>query len=257
MENENSQLHYMQISVDHMDMMDFLTDEQRGIVFRLVFEYFRGEKTKEEITAKNSDKNRSILPIFTLIAKSIDRGRGAYEERCRKNRENGKKGGAPKGNQNARKRKVDETENNDLEEDIEDDYSSTTLAHWFNCLSTELNEAGTSFSAFFDFEQLCAFFAVLSFIVICFEPQPTNSGDMSFESYLQGGVNTFIHKCNSLGADAFLEEMRQECKTEYVNNALAQKPHATKEECEKLFDYCTEPTPLIQNTILNISHEES
>lgn len=64
----------MQISVDHMDMMDFLTDEQRGIVFRLVFECFRGEKTKEEITAKNSDKNRSILPIFTLIAKSIDRG---------------------------------------------------------------------------------------------------------------------------------------------------------------------------------------
>lgn len=105
MENDNSQLHYMQISVDHMGMMEYLTDEQRGITFRHVFAYFRGGKKKEEIIAEISPENKIILPIFDLITKSIDRGRNAYEERCRTNRENGKKGGAPKGNQNARKRK--------------------------------------------------------------------------------------------------------------------------------------------------------
>jgi hypothetical protein len=32
-----------------MEMMDFLTDEQRGILLRLVFDYFRDKKTKENV----------------------------------------------------------------------------------------------------------------------------------------------------------------------------------------------------------------
>lgn len=119
MENDNSQLHYMQISVDHMDMMKYLTDEQLGIAFRQIFACFRGEKTKEEVTAEISRENYIILPIFDSIIKSIDRGRNAYEERCRTNRENGKKGGAPKGNQNARKGKTSNKLN--IEEESEAD----------------------------------------------------------------------------------------------------------------------------------------
>ena len=38
---------------------------------------------------------------FMSLQKRLDREK--YEERCRKNRENAKKGGAPKGNQNATK----------------------------------------------------------------------------------------------------------------------------------------------------------
>lgn len=120
MENENKQLHYMQVSVDHMEMMDFLTDEQRGILLRLVFDYFRDKKTKENVISEISRDNNIILPIFAQLATSIDRGRSAYIERCKINSENGKKGGAPKGNQNARKRKEKDEENPDEEKTDEE-----------------------------------------------------------------------------------------------------------------------------------------
>lgn len=259
MEDDKNQLHYMQISVDHMDMMGYLTDEQRGITFRHVFAYFRGGKKKEEIIAEISPENKIILPIFDLITKSIDRGRNAYEERCRTNRENGKKGGAPKGNQNARKRKENDIDSDeseeDFEEDFEEDYSNTTLAHWYNCLSNELNEAKTSFSAFFNFEQLCIFFEMWSIIVVLFEPQPTQSGDMSFESYLRGGVKTFIQKYNELGAEGFLNNMKSEYKSDAVNHALAENAPFTKEELEKKFDNLTKVFPITRMILSSVAQE--
>ena len=45
--------------------------------------------------------------VFGFIKPQLDRAAERYEQICKQNRENGKKGGAPKGNQNARK-----TENN-------------------------------------------------------------------------------------------------------------------------------------------------
>lgn len=43
------------------------------------------------------------VDAFDAIRDDMDIINAAYEERCRKNAENGKKGGAPVGNQNARK----------------------------------------------------------------------------------------------------------------------------------------------------------
>lgn len=103
MENDNSQLHYMQISVDHMEAMKYLTDEQRGIVLRFIFAYFQKDMNESEIIAAVPKEHNIILPVFSQLRLSIDRSRKSYEERCRINRENGKKGGAPKGNQNAKK----------------------------------------------------------------------------------------------------------------------------------------------------------
>lgn len=78
---------------------------------------------------------------FSFIRQDLDRDAKAYLEKCRKNQQNALKGGAPKGNKNARKttqttgrlKKQPEQPDNDNEYDNEDeynykyDYTSTTV----------------------------------------------------------------------------------------------------------------------------------
>lgn len=122
-------------------------------------------------------------------------------------------------------------------------------------MSNELNEAKTSFSAFFNFEQLCIFFELWGNIVVLCEPQPSQSGDMSFESYLRGGVRAFIHKCSKLGADGFLNNMESEFKSGAVKNALAENAPFTKEELEKKFDNLTKVFPITRMILSNVAQE--
>lgn len=63
--------------------------------------------------------DRALRFMWKAVKARLDADAEAYEERCRMNRENGAKGGAPLGNQNARKynRTVEETtENNRMVE---------------------------------------------------------------------------------------------------------------------------------------------
>jgi len=99
----------LKILVDHMNTMDLLSAKQCGVAVKLAFDYFRDEKTEQEIKqyleAETLENERQAIMIaFSQLKDSIDRRRSAYERRCAINRENGKKGGAPKGNQNARKK---------------------------------------------------------------------------------------------------------------------------------------------------------
>ena len=48
-------------------------------------------------------EDRAMRTEWKRIRERMDVDREAYEERCEINRENAKKGGAPKGNQNAKK----------------------------------------------------------------------------------------------------------------------------------------------------------
>ena len=89
-----------------------LTDEEFGQLMRAVFQY-----------AKNGEKpsfsDRTMRACWKPIQQAIDRANEAYEHQCEVNRANGKKGGAPYGNQNAKKQKTTETT----------ETSETTLPH--------------------------------------------------------------------------------------------------------------------------------
>ena len=72
----------------------WLSPEQIGRLMVALFEY-------EEGVDPEIDPDIGMAFDFMSLQAKIDREK--YEDKCRKNRENGSKGGAPKGNQNARK----------------------------------------------------------------------------------------------------------------------------------------------------------
>lgn len=72
------------------------TNEQFGELFRAIYAY---EKRGEAYTGSDP----AIKIAMRLIMGMLDRNREKYEAVCERNRKNGAKGGAPKGNQNAKK----------------------------------------------------------------------------------------------------------------------------------------------------------
>lgn len=260
MSNENKPLHYMQISVDHMEMMKYLTDEQLGIAFRLIFAYFYGKKSEQDIISEVQGKHDIILPIFTQIKTSIDRGRGAYEERCRVNRENGKKGGAPKGNQNARKKKEStqskaktatergpsepSAESKDSEEERhENDIRIMTkvACSILNNLQAELSAYNTSLFKFFTKEQAAEFLAV-------FMTSHNIRLNSSFDLWYNNGAVDFLNDIQENGSvkkqlmdfkkyvkDCFLEEISFTTIDDFLEELETNK-HAAKIAVEKYFE---------------------
>lgn len=91
------------------------TTEQFGRLMLALFEVEDGRDPEV-------DDDIAIAFEFMALQKKIDREK--YEKKCQKNRENGKKGGAPKGNQNARKNNPKQPngfQNNPNEDDDVDD----------------------------------------------------------------------------------------------------------------------------------------
>lgn len=81
---------------DWEDELQDLTDEQVGQLFRALFAH---EKRGEAYSGDDS----AVLLAFRFLSRAMDRNRAKYEEICLKRSAAGKKGGAPAGNQNARK----------------------------------------------------------------------------------------------------------------------------------------------------------
>lgn len=75
--------------------IDRLTDEQVGQLFRAMFQYNRSEEP--------FFTDPMVGMAFDFVRPIMDRNREKYEAICERNRQNAKKAGAPKGNQNARK----------------------------------------------------------------------------------------------------------------------------------------------------------
>ena len=81
---------------DHFQFLEFLSMEQRGELLTALFKY---AESKEEI-----DSNNDLLKtVFLVFKKKIDVEFEKYQATVERNRRNGAKGGAPKGNQNAAK----------------------------------------------------------------------------------------------------------------------------------------------------------
>ena len=90
------------LSTDQHELVNMLTREQKGDVLDALFQYAEtGEKPQ-------LDKIPQV--VFLCICKDIDRLWEKYDKICAKRSEAGRKGGAPKGNANAKKHVEDEEE---------------------------------------------------------------------------------------------------------------------------------------------------
>ena len=82
-----------------------LSDSEYRQMIRAIQKYAKtGETPKFE--------DRTMRSVFKLVKKAIDRNQERYGAKCQKNKENGKLGGAPKGNQNAKRKTTETTQNN-------------------------------------------------------------------------------------------------------------------------------------------------
>ena len=84
------------VHLDYKDDLQLLSRDERGAIFDAMFSY---AETGEVPTFDD----RALAMAFAPIKRWMDKDAAAYEETCRKNRANGAKGGAPVGNQNAKK----------------------------------------------------------------------------------------------------------------------------------------------------------
>ena len=103
----------------YRDTLEDLTDEQVGKLFRAIFDY--------EIDKKEPNFNGELKIAFRFIKKDLDLNNDKYESICERNRKNGQKGGAPKGNQNARKQPKQPKQpdnDNDNEYEYDNDYDN-------------------------------------------------------------------------------------------------------------------------------------
>ena len=75
--------------MDFEDAFQYLSMEERGILFTTIYAYVSGNPIPEDLP-------NMVKMAFCFIRKTLDRDAVAYEERCRTAVENGKKGGRPR-----------------------------------------------------------------------------------------------------------------------------------------------------------------
>ena len=110
---------YIKLFNDCADEFGMLSDEQVGRLLKGLLTYAdRGEKPDftDDIT---------LRVLFSILRKQIDREYEKYDERCQARSAAGRKGGAPKGNTNARKTtkttKTSQDKDNDKDNDNDKD----------------------------------------------------------------------------------------------------------------------------------------
>ncbi len=93
------------IRLENREQFEMLTDEQAGKLLKAMCRY--------SATGELPDFTDAMLKFaFSMFRGQLDRDAEKYEEVCQKRSENGKKGGAPKGNQNAAKKTTKNNQNN-------------------------------------------------------------------------------------------------------------------------------------------------
>ena len=106
---------YIKLFNDYADEFGMLSDEQTGRLLKGLLNYAdRGEKPDftDDIT---------LRVLFSILRKQIDREYEKYDELCRERSAAGRKGGAPKGNTNARKTSKTTKTSQDNDKDNDND----------------------------------------------------------------------------------------------------------------------------------------
>ena len=91
-----------QIYLDMKEQFDALSDEQAGRVIKAALSYAQDMKDTQP------DDDGMVRIVYIVLRNQIKRDFERYQNRLKANRENGRKGGAPVGNLNARKRGFDD-----------------------------------------------------------------------------------------------------------------------------------------------------
>lgn len=84
-----------------------LTDAELGRLIRDVNNY-----VENGVLPQYSNEERVLNMAFSFMKATIDIEKARYQKKCKTNKENGSKGGAPKGNKNALKKQPNGLENN-------------------------------------------------------------------------------------------------------------------------------------------------
>lgn len=115
MSEEKKAPSYFYFLLDYFDHFDKLTNEQVSTIMRYIGDYTRGG-----IETKMPEDAASSV-VLSVMLKDIDRAFKKYHAQC----ENGKKGGAPKGNRNAAKKKAKQETAAEPEEEAEIELDET------------------------------------------------------------------------------------------------------------------------------------
>ena len=95
---------------NYYDILADLSNEKLGELFRAILEY--------KTTKKQPVVSVDLLVVFKFIKNQLDIDEEKYNRKRLKSSENGRKGGAPKGNQNAKKQpKTTQNKHNDNDND--------------------------------------------------------------------------------------------------------------------------------------------
>ena len=112
MKNNNTEQKFFQIYLDTEDIVNLLSDEDRGKLFSLLYRFAIDGETPE------INDNPALAIAFKVFTAQIARDFAVYERKVNTARENGKKGGGQKGNTNAKKNKKPKIEYSELNGDL-------------------------------------------------------------------------------------------------------------------------------------------
>lgn len=113
---------YVQMYFSYLEPLADLTDEEVGRVVRAILKY-GADRTIPDLSP-------SEKMAFSFMKANFDRDAAAYDAKVEKKRENGKKGGAPVGNQNARKQKQPKQPKEEKEEETNKKEESSSSKEW-------------------------------------------------------------------------------------------------------------------------------
>lgn len=105
------------LHLDSLEILDRLSNEQRGELLYAMVKYHKGEKL---------ELSPMVDVVFFNFEKQFIRDREKYEKSCEKNRKNGEKGGRPREETETQNNPVgfSETQNNPLAPDSDSDSDS-------------------------------------------------------------------------------------------------------------------------------------
>ena len=114
---------------NYYDILADLSNEKLGELFRAILEY--------KTTKKQPVVSVDLLVVFKFIKNQLDIDEEKYNKKRLKNSENGRKGGAPKGNQNAKKQpKTTQNKHND-NDNVNDNVNDNANANVYVYIPTK------------------------------------------------------------------------------------------------------------------------
>lgn len=117
------------LHIDSLGILNELTDEQAGQLFRKIYEYHSKEKPKT--TEKTHSVNSVIELVFYPFKAQFERDFQEYKRVCDRNKFNGLKGGRPKKENPDKPKKPDNDNDNDNGNDSESDNDSKNKKYNF------------------------------------------------------------------------------------------------------------------------------